>query len=243
MEKTDFEGYTGIHLHHISFSNDLMLIIVLAFLAIFAWIFLVNFPIFGRMISNITAGEQRQSIFKTTEKNSFLFDTFMIFQTLLLLSIFLFSAAVKYKYIVNTSIKTTLLSIGSLLVLFFIYYLFKRILYAAFGIIFLENSTNKIIFTNYHALLGTWGIILYFPVFLILLFDAFISVSVIVLIFSYLLYKAILAFRFIYFFYNKNTGFLFLCLYLCAQEIAPLVFLYEGMLFTYNIIERSNAWQ
>ena len=243
MENTDFEGYTNIYLHHISFSNDIMLIIVLALLAVFAWTFLMNFTLFSTMIININAGEQRQSIFESTENNIFLFNSFMTFQAILLFSIYVFSAAAKYKYILNTDLKTTLLSIGLLFVLFFFYYLFKRALYALFGIVFLEKSTNKMLFTNYQALLGSWGIALYFPVLWVLLFDTYFSASVIILIFSYLLFKIIFAFRFFYVFSKKNTGILFISLYLCAQEIAPLVFLYQGLNFTFYIIERNNAWQ
>ena len=130
MDSAYFEGYTGINIENFTFSNDMMLVIVLIILTVFALIFQLNFPLFSKMISNIIAGEQRQSIFETTEKNSFLFNTFMTFQSLLLFSIFFYSASVKYKYILNTDIKTTLFSIGLLFILFFVYYLFKRVLYA-----------------------------------------------------------------------------------------------------------------
>jgi len=243
MDNADFEGYTGISIHNITFSNDIMLVVVLVFLTALACVFSLNFPLFGKMISNIRAGEQRQSIFETTEQNNFLFNTFMTFQTLVLCSIYLFSAAVKYQYIHNADIQTTLLSIGLLLVLFLIYYLFKRVLYALFGVIFIEKSTIKMLITNYQALLSTWGVALYLPVLWILLSDTYLFITIITLIFSYLLFKIILALRFIHVFYKKNTGFLFLILYLCAQEIAPLVFLYQGMIFMYNIIERNYAWQ
>ena len=243
MDNVDFEGYTGICIENITFSNDMMVVLVLLMLTVFALIFQLNFPLFSRMISNIIAGEQRQSIFETTEKNSFLFNAFMTLQAILLFSIFLYIASVKYKYIPNADIQTMLLSIGILFVLFFVYYLFKRVLYALFGIVFFEKSTNKMLFTNYQALLSSWGIVLYFPVLWVLLFDAFFSVAAIMLIFSLFLFKVVFAFRFIPVFLKKNTGFLFLSLYLCAQEIAPLAFLYEGMVFTYNIIERNNTWQ
>ena len=243
MNNADFEGYTGIYIQSITFSNDIMLVIVLFMLTVCAFFFHLNFPLFSKMISNTFAGEQRQSIFETTEKNNFLFTIFMNFQTLLLFSIYFFSASIKYKNILHTDIRSTFLSIGLFLVLFFIYYLFKRVLYALFGIIFFEKSTNKMLFVNYQALFNVWGILLYFPVLWILIFDAYLFTTFIILIFSYILFKIVFIFRFIYVFYKKYTGFLFLCLYLCAQEIAPLVFLYEGMVFTYNIIERNNAWQ
>ena len=239
----DFEGYTGIYHFNISFSNDLMLIIVLAFLAFFAWISLLNFQLFNKLMGNIIAGEQRQSIFETTEKSSFFLNAFMVFQALLLISIYLISAAAKYKFITNTSIKSTFLSIGLLLILLFIYFLFKKVLYSIFGLIFIDKSTNKMLFINYQALLSAWGITLYFPVLWILLLDAPSFISVIILIFSYLSLKIFLLIRFIHIFLKKKTGFLFLSLYLCTHEIAPLVFLYQGLIFTYNFIERNYTWQ
>ena len=243
MDNADFEGYTGIYIQNITLSNDIMTAIVLILLAVCALIFQLNFPVFNNMISNTFAGDQRQRIFETTEKNSFLFTVFMTFQTLLLLSIYFFSASVRYRHMLNADIRTTFLSIGLLLVLFFIYYLFKRFLYAIFGTVFFEKPTNTMLFANFQALLSTWGIVLYVPVLWMLIFDDHLYITVIMLIFSFLLFKIIFVLRFVYVFYKKYTGFLFLSLYLCAQEIAPLVFLYEGMVFTFNIIERNNAWQ
>ena len=195
------------------------------------------------MISNINARKQRQSIFETTEKDSLLFNAFMTIQTLLLFSIFTFSTAVKYRYIINPDTETTLLSVVFLFTLFFLFFLFKRALYALFGIVFIERSTNKMMLTNYQALFCTWGIALYIPVLWVLLFDTHLFLSIIILIISFLVFKLILSLRFFYIFYNKKTGFLFFSMYLCAQEIVPLVFLYKGMVYTYNIIETNYSWQ
>ncbi|MDR2916733.1 MAG: DUF4271 domain-containing protein [Tannerella sp.] len=243
MNSTEFEGYSGIYLHDITFSNDIVLVIVLILLSAFALIFRLNVPLFGKMISNISAGEQRQSIFETTERDSFLFNTFMTFQTLLLCSIYIFSVAVKYKYFIKPDILTTLASIGILLIFLFIFYMFKKSLYALFGHIFAEKSAYRMIFTNYQALFCTWGIFLYIPVLWILLIGKYIFTAIAMMTISYLLFRAILVFRFIHIFFNKNTGLLFLSLYLCAQEIIPLVFLYEGLIYMYNIIEINNIWQ
>ncbi len=243
MNSTEFEGYTGIYLHDITFSNDIMLVIVLILLSAFALIFRLNVPLFGKMISNISAGEQRQSIFETTEKDSFLFNAFMTFQTLLLCSIFIFSIAVKYNYLIKPDIATTLISISVLLVFLFIFYLLKKSLYAIFGHIFAEKSAYKMMFTNYQALFCAWGIFLYIPVLWVLLTGKYILTATVIMAISYLAFRIILSFRFIHIFLNKNTGLLFLSSYLCAQEIIPLVFLYEGLIYMYNIIEINNIWQ
>ena len=220
-----------------------MLVIVLILLSVFAWIFRSNTPLFGKMISNINADEQRHSIFETTEKDSFFFNAFMTFQTLLLFSIFIISAAVKSQEILYPDTITALLSLGLLFAFCFLFYLFKRGLYAIFGSVFIEQSTNKMMFTNYQALFCTWGVVLYLPVLWVLLFDTYLFLSVIFIIVSFLAFKTILSLRFFYIFYNKNTGFLFFCLYLCAQEIAPLAFFYKGMVYTYHIIETNYTWQ
>uniref|UniRef100_UPI003FEF4BAF DUF4271 domain-containing protein n=1 Tax=Parabacteroides distasonis TaxID=823 RepID=UPI003FEF4BAF len=43
-------------------------------------------------------------------------------------------------------------------------------------------------------------------------------------------------------FHRKNSSFLYISLYLCGQEILPLVFLYEGIIYLYNFIESSTLW-
>lgn len=240
MNSPDFEGYTGTYINDITFSNDIMLTIVLVLLSAFALVFRLNVPLFGKMISNISAGERRQSIFETTENDSFFFNAFMTFQTLLLCSIFIFSIAVKYKYFIKPGITPALLTIGTLLVFLFLFYLFKKALYAIFGYIFTERSTYQMMFTNYQALFCAWGIFLYLPVLWILLVGQHLLIAIIAMAISYLLFRLMLIFRFVYIFFNKNAGLLFLSLYLCAQELIPLVFLYEGLIYIYNIIEKNN---
>ena len=236
MESDDFEVLMQMKIHDLALSNDIILVIVFILLSVFAWVFRLNVPLFGKMISHITSGEQRQSIFETTEKDSILFNAFMVFQTILLCSIFVFSVAFKYD-IIQPEIVNIFLSIGFLFLLFLVFFLFKIVLYTTLGTFFIAKSTNKMLITNYQALFCTWGVTLYLPVFGVLLFDSYLFVSFIFLIISYLIFKVIFSFRFFYIFYNKNTGFLFLSLYLCAQEIVPLVFLYEGMVYTYNIMK------
>ena len=104
MNNDDFEGYTGTYLSDTTFSNDAMLLIVFVLLLVFALVFRLNMPLFGKMLNNINAGEQRQSIFETTAKDSFLFNAFMTFQALLLCSIFIFTIAVYNKFFVKPDV-------------------------------------------------------------------------------------------------------------------------------------------
>ena len=243
MDSVEFKVNTDMYLHYISFSNDIMILIVLLLLSAFAWIFRLNIPLFGKMISNISVGVQRQSIFETTENDSFLLAAFLTFQTLLLLSIFLLTFTIKYKFIINIDVATTLLYIGILLAAVFVFFLLKRLFYLLSGAIFIEQSARNRMIISLQSLFYIWGVSLYIPVLWLLLFDTYLYIPVILLVISFLAYEVVLALRIIDAFFNKNTGLLFLSLYLCAQEIVPLVFLYEGLVYIYNIIEVNFTWQ
>ena len=203
----------------------------------FAVMFRLNTSLLGKMISDINAGEERQSIFGTIANNNVLFNAVMIFQTLFLCSFFIFSTISEYKYISTPDTETTFKITGILIIILSIFSLFKRLIYATFGYIFTDPSTTKFMLINHQALFCIWGISLYFPVLWILLVGKYFLFAIIIVTICYLAFRAILIFRFLNMFFNKNTGILFLSLYLCAQEIVPLVFLYEGLIYIYNIIE------
>ena len=238
--QADLEGFTGTQLTNIAFTNDVMLLIILLLLLSFAVIYRLNTSLLGKMISDINAGEQRQSIFGAIANERFLFNAFMIFQALFLCSFFIFSTISEYKYITNPDLVTTFKITGILLFIMFIFFLFKKLIYAIFGYIFADTSATKFMLTNHQALFCIWGVSLYLPVLWILLVGKYFLFAIITVIICYLAFRAILIFKFLHMFFNKKTGLLFLSLYLCAQEIVPLVFLYEGLFYIYNIIEKNN---
>jgi len=243
MNNDAFEGYAGTYLNNNTFSNDILLLVVLLLLSTFALIFRLNIPMFSRMIGNINAGEKGQSIFEARAKDSFLLNLFLAFQSLFLCSVFLFSTATKDGHFVRPDVMTTLLVLVFLFVVLFLFCILKRAIYHGFGYIFTERSLCNMMLTNYQALFCIWGVFLYIPVLWVLLIGEYLFVAYTIFIISYLVFRVILIYRFVYIFFNKNTGLLFLSLYLCGQEIIPLVFLYEGLISMYNIIEINNIWQ
>jgi hypothetical protein len=195
------------------------------------------------MVSDIVDKEQKNSSFETTDKENFLFNVFLGFQTLLLLSVYVFSWVMKCGYIGSPDINTTLWCIIGLTVIFFIYYIFKRSIFNMLLYISAETEEQKMLRIKYKSLFQLWGVFLYIPVFWILLVGEYIFYATILLIISYIFSKIILAYRFIFIFFSKNIWLLFLNLYLCAQEIIPLLFLYKGLICIYNIIDKNNIWQ
>lgn len=87
-----------------------------------------------------------------------------------------------------------------------------------------------------------WGILLYIPVLLMVFIDINVTIPIFLFSIFYVLYRFAIIYKTIRIFHKKNGGFLYISLYLCGQEILPLVFLYEGMVYLYNFIETSTLW-
>jgi hypothetical protein len=236
-------GFTGIYINDMTYSNDILLVTVFLLLSVFAVFFRRNVSVFHKMISDVADKEQKNSIFDTAEKKNFLFNAYMGFQTLVLLGIYAFSLATKCGYIKSPDIQTTLLCVAGLIFIFFLFYLFKRFLFDGLLYVFAESDAQKKLKIRYKSLFRLWSVFLYFPVFWILLIGNYFVHATIILIISYICIKILLAYRFIFTFFGKNIWLLFLNLYLCAQEIVPLAFLYEGLIYIYRIIDKSNIWQ
>jgi hypothetical protein len=228
------DGFKSIYINDMTFSNDMLLVVVFLLLSVFAVIFSRNISLFGKMMSGIVDKEQKNSIFDTVDKENFLFNTFMGFQTLTLLSVYVFSIAVKYGYIASPDIKTTLLCVVGLIFIFFIFRILKNFIFNLLLFVFAETDKQKVLNISNKSLSRLWGVFLYVPVLWILLIGDYITFATILLIISYILVRIILAYRFINTFYGKNLWLLFLNLYLCAQEIVPFVFLYEGLVYIYK---------
>jgi hypothetical protein len=234
----DSDGFTSIYINDMTFSNDMLLVVLLLMLSVFAIIYRRNTSLLRKMAGDIFNREPKGCLFDTTS----LPDVFMGFQTIALLSIYAFSLATKYGYVESSDIKTTLLWIVGLILAFFIYFSIKTLIFSALLFVFAENEKQKLLKISYKSLFLLWGVFLYIPVLWILLIGDYIVHATILLIISYIFITIILAYRFIFAFFGRNSWLLFLNLYLCAHEIVPLAFLYKGLIYIYRIID-ENIWQ
>ena len=243
MDVDMFEGYTGIRWGSEQLMYDFFLLIIIVLLSIFALIFRTCYPLVEKMIRGFISIKERQNLFDTPTKENFFFTGFMGFQTLFLSAVFLFLAYCRITdslYWIHFSDLILLIVIFILLCLF---YLLKRFLYFIYGRTMAGKDKFKIWTNNYNAAFFMWGILLYLPV-LWLMFDQIHFTSILFLfVFTYILFRFYVIYIKIHIFYHKNTGLLYFCLYLCALEIVPLLFLYESLSYLQNVIETSVLWQ
>lgn len=238
-----FEGFVGIRLWDGQVLNDFLFTMILAVLILFAFVFRYNYRACLKMFSDVLYVKERQSLFDKGTVSDTPFRAFMLFQALLLCTLFCFSYFYSQGYLdFELTLNNILLCVGALFAIIFLFTLFKWMLYELTGMIFSDPNKFRIWRSSYVATMGTWGIFLYVPVVWSALWGMYPSASLGLFIVSYILCRFVIAYKALRIFYRKNTGILYINLYLCTQEILPLVFLYEGIVCLYNFIKMSTLW-
>lgn len=238
-----FEGYVGIRLWDGQLVDDVIFTLLLSLLIAFAIIFRSNFQHFVKMMKDVVYLKERQNLFdETAGKRGSFFRNFMTFQALLLCSIALFSIARTREMVSYVDGKEVLLAITAILGVLFLFYQFKQLSYYLLGFVFAVPEKYKFWKKNYNAIMGAWGILLYIPVVWLMFVGSKTLAPVIMFCIFYFLCRFVITYKTIRIFHKNNIGLLYISLYLCTQEILPLIFLYEGMIFLYNFIETSTLW-
>ncbi|MDR2041190.1 MAG: DUF4271 domain-containing protein [Tannerella sp.] len=220
----------------------MLLLLVFLLFALFALIFRFHFPLFARILNELFSMKERQSLFDEQVRSNLLFTGFLEFQALFLCALFV---SLVYGHLVGFR-NLLFFSTGGMMMIFFgilsLFYLFKQGMYSLNGFVFSEKDSYRHWKVTYHNLLCLWGISLYLPVVWLILDHEHLTETLFLFALFYVLFRFTLIYMTVRIFYNKNTGILYLSSYLCAQEIIPLLFLYEGMNYLYNTIEVSALW-
>lgn len=238
-----FEGYVGIRLWDGQLVDDVIFSLLLSLLIAFAIIFRSNFQHFVKMLKDVVYLKERQNLFdETIGKSGSFFRNFMTFQALFLCSIALFAIARARGMVNHLGEKEVLFAILIIFSVLFLFYQFKQLSYYLLGFVFSPPDKYKFWKKNYNAIMGSWGMLLYIPVVWLMFVGSKTLAPVILFCIFYFLCRFVIIYKTIRIFHKKSTGLLYISLYLCTQEILPLVFLYEGMVYLYNFIETSTLW-
>lgn len=238
----NFEGYVGIRLWDGQVVDDVIFSLILLLFIVFALVFRTHYRLFLKMIRDVVFIKERPNLFEKVVGSEWFFRNFMTFQALFLCSIGVFAIARAYGYVPHLKENTVFLSIGLLFGVLMLFYWIKQGLYFMLGCIFTDPSKSKFWKTCYNAVIGAWGVLLYLPVLWLVFVGSHITGAFIVFVIFYILCRFVIIYKTIRIFHTKSTGILYISLYLCGQEILPLVFLYKGIVYLYNFIEASTLW-
>lgn len=241
-----FEGYVGVQIKE-QLVNDIMFAILLFLFVGFGLVFRMYHQLFFKMVKKVFQVKQRASFFEITLGdnigNEWIFRTFMSFQALFLSSVYIFSSGLRHGAISITRATDVFLYLGITFFSIVLFYFFKVGIYKTAGWIFVDDEHLDLWKANYNAVIGLWGVLLYIPVIWILFVDHYPGQSILLFVFLYFLCRFVIFYKTIRIFYIKRGSFLYLILYLCGQEIAPLFLLYKGIFCLYNFIEMSTLWR
>lgn len=238
----EFQGYVGIRLWDGQLIDDVMFALLVVQLFTFAIVYRSHFRHFFKMLKDVFFVRERHSLFTQTGANEGFFRNFMIFQALLLCTLAIYSIARTYGYASHLSENQIMLSIAAIFGIAFLFFQFKQLLYVLLGVILGDHYKYKLWKTSYNAIIGLWGVLLYIPVLWLSFVESYTMIPIILFVILYLLCRFAIIYKSIRIFYKKNSDLLYISLYLCGQEILPLVFLYESLTYLYNFIETSTLW-
>ncbi len=200
----------------------------------------------GRMLSTMFSGlfrqKERKSIFSATIGNELYSKLLLCLQTTIILSIFIYTWFSHDFQSIETSSGKVLLIIGGSCFSFILYFLYKWLTYIVIGKIFFNKDAVEQWLDNFTSIICILGIILFIPVLLMFYIDSAYFFCYYFIISCLFLLAATIIYRIYVLFFHDMSLLLYLFLYLCAQEIAPLVILYEGLIYFFNVVEKSTLW-
>ena len=192
------------------------------------------------MIKSLFRNNRKENIFTEQINNELVIKLFLCLQTIILSSIFLFvhfSHQSEFPLGANIQMFQFLIETSLFSILFLLY---KFLSYNIVGNVFFKKENVQQWNEDFISLICLSGFILFIPT----LFVFFVDGLSIFGYYFYLIFFIIIGFfiicrSYLLFFHHKSS-LLYFILYLCAQEMIPLYFLYKGLGYLFIIVQKDT---
>jgi len=192
------------------------------------------------MLSGLFRNKSRQNMFYESLTNENLNKVFLIFQTILLLSVIFYCYAVHEGYLSITNPSQMALFLGKCTLALILFFLYKFLSYRLAGAIFFKREAVIQWNDNFFTLISLNGIFLFLPTLVFFYAEKIYTFYLYFLLF-YLIFNLFFIFYKLYtIFFQGKQLLLYFILYLCTQEIIPLYLMYRG--FVYFIEQKNTIW-
>jgi len=236
-------GFEGINWGDGLLMHDILMFALIVLLSIFAYAFHTCYPLFEKMMHGLVSLKERRNLFDTQTRESVFFNIFLRFQSLFLSAVLLFLVFCRIGESAQYGVSQKFALLFVFLIMLILLYWLKRFLYYIYSCVFTSKGKYKLWHTTYHTLFYFYGISLYLPVLWLMLDRERYVGALMFFIFTFVSFRLTAIYINIRIIFDKNNGFLYLIAYLCAQEIVPLLFLYESLTYLHNVIVSNNLWQ
>ncbi|MDR3338574.1 MAG: DUF4271 domain-containing protein [Candidatus Symbiothrix sp.] len=223
-------------------TNNWGFIVFLACFLIFVYVISQRAKLLSSMLSSLFRHNDQQSIFFESLNNELLNKLMLGFQSVLIISIIIYCQVVHEKILSSTMPVQMFIFMGMTSLLLIIFILYKYLSYLLVGTVFFKKEMVHKWENSFFSIVCLSGTILFIPT-LILFYVEKAYVFCMYFFLLYLFILLIIVFYKIYLlFFQKKGLLLYFILYLCTQEIIPLLLIYRGFIYLFNIVQKDTLW-
>ena len=234
-------GHDGIHIpFHIEQADGVFGLLLVCFL-FFAHIYNGGIAFLKENVSLLFSSEKGQKIHRQTTVREYLYSYFLIFQTIVLISICIYNIFIEFDAR-SEAVQRPFISILSYIVLIGLFLGIKDVLYLMLGYIFDEQKRMGVWRRTYIIGIEILGMLYFIPTLLLIYSNYYHLQIIIFMLILFLIVQLILFYQIIVFFIREKFNFLYLIAYLCTFEILPYIFLMIGLVYLYRIDVFNTLW-
>jgi len=212
------------------------------FFILFLLCFIANMRVLGRsrrllgsMLRELFRKQERQSIFFETVSNEVLIKLILCLQSILMISIIVHCT---FSQAWNLPFETTsqlFYSIGGTGLIILIFILYKFLTNLGVGLVFFQKEDLQLWNNLFFSIISLSGMILFIPAVLIFYFQNIYYICLSVALLYFLFVEGLMFYAIFSIFFRQKSALLYFILYLCAQELLPLFFVYKALAFFYRM--------
>jgi len=223
-------GSVGINLPYTARVDSMIFLLFLFCFMLFAFVFRSEGVALTGNFKNMFTPWKRAVLIRkeqvtTTEAWA---EFFLILQTILFVSIFLFTFLWDKGLSSLSSTNLSLIFTGVFLGVSMLVGL-KFLIYKTIGAFFLQDDMRNWI-SHYSRLLELLGILLFLPLIFYVYLHEFRNITIVILCVLFLLSRLVIFIELLHIFVKNKVGGFYFFVYLCGTEIAPYLLYYKGVL-------------
>lgn len=233
VSEVDTGRYNGVKLPFSLEQADAVFGLLLLCLLFFSHIYNGGLTFFKENIALLFLPSRNERLPSETTGRETLFTSFLVFQSLILAAICLYSYFIG-KELPETNSLSPFVNIVSIAGLLGAFLLLKILGYKVLGYILDISFETKIWIRLNVLILQILGILYFIPTLLLVYSKVLHSQIIILILILFVLTQLTLFYRITAFFIREKFNYLFLIAYLCSSEIIPYIFLAVGLFLFYQ---------
>ncbi|MDR1883318.1 MAG: DUF4271 domain-containing protein [Prevotella sp.] len=237
----DRNGHDGLRLPFNMEQTDGVFGLLLLCFLFFSHIYNGGVTFLKENISLLFSSEKSKKIHHQTTAREYLYNYFLVFQTVVLASICVYDIFIEFDSRSGADRKP-FLSILSYMALIGLFLGIKDVAYMMLGYIFDEQKRMKVWRRTCIIGIEILGMFYFIPALLLVYANYYHLQIIIFMLILFLIVQLILFYQIIVFFIREKFNFLYLIAYLCAVEILPYIFLMIGLVYLYRIDVFNTLW-